>query len=124
MPHYELNCFVVSLKYSIKSILPSCSSTNSSISTLIPQTRPELSQPWVRVLRHILLQYRPVERRDTITRHVVQRILLVWPSTHRVRHRLNVVTNLLVNHELDVLDLSIFDTVLIAVVRVNLMDGK
>jgi hypothetical protein len=65
-----------------------------------------------------------MERRYTIARHIVQRILLIWPCSHRVRYRLNIITNLLVDHEFDVLNLRVFDTVLIAVVRVDLMDGE
>ena len=50
---------------------------------------------------------------------VVQSVLLIRPGTDSVRNSLDIVSNLLVDHELDVLDLRILDAILVAKVGVN-----
>lgn len=80
---------------------------------------PELLKPLIRLLRLIHIRRRPVEARNSIARHVVQGILLIRPGADRVRNSLDIVPNLLVDHELDVLDLAVLDAVLVAEVRID-----
>lgn len=82
---------------------------------------PELGQPWVGVLGNILLQDGTVEGGDAVASHVVEGVLLIRAGTNGVRNGLDIVANLFVDHELDVLDLRIFDAVLISIVGIDLM---
>jgi hypothetical protein len=86
----------------------------------IPQTWPKISQPRIRVLRHVCAHNRAVERCDTVSCHVVQSILLIWPRAHSVWDRLHIISDLLVDHEPHVTDLRVFDSNLVAVVRADL----
>ena len=96
--------------------------TNTPLSSVVLEARPELSEPWVRVLRHILVQYRPVESRNAIAGDVVQRVLLIWAGTNGIRNGLDIVANLLIDHELDVFDLGVLDADLVAIVGADLGD--
>jgi len=77
---------------------------------------PELLQPFVRVLRNILVQNLALEVGKVVACQIVQRVLLIRACSNSVWDGLNVVSDLLVDPALDVYNLGILDAVLIAVV--------
>jgi hypothetical protein len=80
---------------------------------------PVLSQPLVRLLWCIHIRRRPIERCNRIACQVVQRVLLIRARANRIRHRLHIIPDLLIHHELNILDLRVVNAVLVAVVWVD-----
>lgn len=81
--------------------------------------RPEFREPLVRLLGLIRICDGPVELGNGIAGQIVQSVLLVRAGANRVGHSLDVVTDFLVHHEPDVLDLAVLDAVLVAEVGVD-----
>lgn len=50
---------------------------------------------------------------------VVQSVLFIWPSTDSVWNSLDIVTDFLVDHELNILNLGVLDAVLVTEVGID-----
>ena len=111
---------VVLFTSSIHYLIPHSTYEQSPIPLSDPLAlRPDLSQPLIRLLRRIHIRRRPVEPRNLIASHIVQRVLLIRPGANRIRHRLHIISDLLIDHKLHILHLRVPDAILIPVVRID-----
>jgi hypothetical protein len=111
-------------RYSFLSILPSLfqySSVAHVVSHCSVETlRPELLEPLIRILRFISICHLTLELCNVIPRLIIQSILFIRSVSDVVWNGLHIVADFFVDNTGDVVDLSILETELITVVRVDL----